>query len=161
MNHRRRFGMLLGAALLVLAGCASAVSPTSGAQSTPSAAAPTPSSTSQVQVAHVALSDNGITADPSTLSAGTPYQFVVTNTGQVTYQFVMGLEGGSWGCCHMRRGWQQQFTAYQSHQIAPEQTQTFDYTLPASAVGPYFGFGCYQQGAQEGMWHPVTVRSSP
>jgi uncharacterized cupredoxin-like copper-binding protein len=108
---------------------------------------------------HGTISDSGITAGPSTFSAGTPYHFVVTNTGQATYHFLMGR--GGWGCCHMPMGWRHQMTLYLSYQIAPGETKTFDYTLPTSAVGPSFGFGCYQQGEQAGMWYPVTVQLHP
>ncbi len=157
MNYRLMFIMILGAVLLVLAGCAGVGSTASGGQPAPSAQAST--APSQAQVVQVTISDSGITADPSTFSAGMPYHFVVTNTGQVTYQFLMGR--GGWGCCHMPMGWRHQMTVYLSSPIAPGETKTFDYTLPASAVGPSFGFGCYQQGEQAGMWYPVTVQPGP
>ena len=157
MKSRLLFGMLLGAVLLVLAGCAGVASTASGGQPSPSAQAST--APSQAQTVHVTISDSGITADPSTFYAGTPYHFVVTNTGQVTYQFIMGR--GGWGCCRMPMGWRHQMTPYLSSQIAPSETKTFDYTFPASAVGPYFGFGCYQQGEQEGMWYRATVQRGP
>ncbi len=157
MNYRRMFVLILGAVLLVLAGCAGVGSTAPGGQPAPSAQAST--APSQAQVVHVTISDGGITADPSTFSAGTPYHFVVTNTGQVTYHFMMGR--GGWGCCHMPMGWRHQMTPYLSSQIAPGETKTFDYTLPTSAVGPSFGFGCYQQGEQAGMWYPATVQPGP
>jgi uncharacterized cupredoxin-like copper-binding protein len=148
MKYRFMFVMVLGAVLLVLAGCAG-VTGTASATTTPS----------QAQVVHVTLSDGGIGADHSTFYAGMPYHFVVTNTGQVAYQFVMGP--GGWGCCHMPMGWRHRMTPYLSSQIAPGETKTFDYTFPASAVGPRFGFGCSQQGWQGGMWYPSTIQPHP
>jgi ABC-type transport system substrate-binding protein len=157
MKSRLLVVLILGAILLVLAACAGVGSPASGGQ--PASFAQASTTPSQAQTVQVILSDSGITADPSTLYVGTPYHFVVTNTGQVTYHFLMGL--GRWGGCHMPMGWRQQMTMYLSAPIAPGKTQAFDYTLPASAVGPYFGFGCYQQGEQEGMWYHSTVQSGP
>jgi uncharacterized cupredoxin-like copper-binding protein len=173
MNYRPMFLIVLGAVLLVLVGCSSVVSTpsgTPGSQSAPSASAtaPTPTTppgsqasatTTSAQVVHVTLTDSRINADHSTLYAGMPYHFVVTNTGQVTYQFMMGQ--GGWQSDHMPMGWQHQMTPYRSYQIAPGATTTFDYTFPASATGPRFGFGCYQQGGQEGMWYPFTVQPHP
>lgn len=158
MKYRQSFVVVLGAVLLVLlVGCGGVGSTASSGQASPTAQAST--APSQAQTVHVTLSGGGITADPSTFSAGTPYHFVVTNTGQVTYQFVMGL--GRWGCCQMPMGWQHQMSTYYSSQIAPGETKTFDYTLPASAVGPYFGFGCWQMGMQGGMWYRTTVQPHP
>jgi uncharacterized cupredoxin-like copper-binding protein len=108
---------------------------------------------------HVTLSDQQVSADRSTLYAGMPYRFVVTNTGQVAYQFMMGR--GGWGYGHMPMGWRHQMTAYQSYQIAPGATQTFDYTFPPSAVGQPFGFGCSPMGRQGGMWYPFTIQPHP
>ena len=50
---------------------------------------------------------------------------------------------------------------YRSAPLTPGATQTFDYTLPASAVGQRSGFGCYRQGEQAGMWYPATVQRIP
>ncbi len=86
-----------------------------------------------------------------------PYHFVVTNTGQTAYQFMMG-QGGGWGYGHMPMGWRHMMTPYQSYQIAPGATQTFDYTFPASATGQPFGFGCFPMGMQGGMWYPFTIQ---
>ena len=161
MNYRLMFVTVLLGVLLVLVGCGGVASTASGApgsQSSPSASQAV-ATTVPTQVVHVTLSDNGIDADRSTLYADMPYHFVVTNTGQVAYQFMMG-EGG-WNADHMPMGWRHQMTPYRAYQIAPGETKTFDYTFPASPVGPRFGFGCYQQGSQAGMWYPFTVQSHP
>ncbi len=156
MNSRLRFVIVLAVGLLLLVGCGA--STTSGTSSGPPA--PSVSSTpSGGQVVHVTLSDNGISADRSTFYVGMPYHFVVTNTGRVTHQFMMGQRG--WQGDHMPMGWQHQMTPYWSSQIAPGATTTFDYTFPASAVGPRIGFGCSQMGWQEGMWYPSTVQPQP
>jgi uncharacterized cupredoxin-like copper-binding protein len=147
MKYRFMLVIVPLVALLVLTGCAGVTSTSQGAQ---------PTTPSQAQVAHITLSDSGISADRSTFSAGMSYHFVVTNTGQVAYQFMMG--SGGWKGHHMPMGWGHQMTLYQSYQIAPGATQTFDYTFPASAVGQSFGFGCSRMGWQEGMWYPFTVQ---
>jgi uncharacterized cupredoxin-like copper-binding protein len=171
MNYRLPFVMILAVALLTLMGCtASAASNTTSGNSSEQPAVSSPAATtsatrSQARVVHVTISNNGIAADHSTFYAGTLYHFVVTNTSQVAYQFVMGQGGyghmmgqGRWNYNHMPTGWQHYMTPYWSYQIAPGATATFDYTFPASEVSPYFGFGCYQQGGQGGMWYPSTVQ---
>ncbi len=163
MNYRPMFLIVLGAVLLVLVGCSGVASTPSGTPGSQASA-----TTISAQVVHVTLTDSRINADHSTLYAGMPYHFVVTNTGQVAYQFMMGQGGWQsdhmpmgWQHDHMPMGWQHQMTSYRSYQIAPGATKTFDYTFPASATGPRFGFGCYQQGWQEGMWYPFTVQPHP
>ncbi len=148
MKYRLGFIMILEIALLVLAGCGSAASTPSGSQAS--------AATTSAQTVHVTVSDQQISADRSTLYAGMPYHFVVTNTGQVTSQFIMGQGGSGWQDNHMPMGWQHQMMGYVSYQIAPGATQTFDHTFPASAVGHPYGFGC-QMGRQS-MWYPFTVQ---
>lgn len=160
MKYRLMLVVILLAALLVLAGCGGAASTPQGTQPTqpPSTTgAATPTTPSQAQVVRVTISDNGISADRSTFTVGMPYHFVVTNTGQATSQFMMGRGGWGWQNDRMPMGWQHQMMAYQSYQIAPGATQSFDYTFPASAVGQPFGFGC-QMGGQRGMWYPTVVQ---
>jgi uncharacterized cupredoxin-like copper-binding protein len=170
MNSRLRFVMVLVVTLLLLVGCATSTA--SGTSSGPPAVSSSTASAkvgpSQVQVVHVTISDHGISADHSTFYTGMPYHFVVTNTGQAAYQFMMGQGGwdyghmmGRWDYNHMPMGWQHQVTPYRSYQIAPGATTTFDYTFPASEVSSRFGFGCYQQGEQGGMWYPSTVQPQP
>ncbi len=158
MKYRLRFIMILGVILLVLAGCggaASTPSGTPGSQSSPPGSQ-APATTISAQTVHVTLSDQQISADRSTFYTGMPYHFVVTNTGQVAYQFMVGL--GGWESYHMPMDWQHQMTAYLSYQIAPGKTKTFDYTFPAAAVGQPFRFGCSQIGRQGGMWYSFTVQ---
>ncbi len=164
MKYRFMFIMILGVILLVLAGCggaASTPSGTPGSQSSPpgsQATATTTTTPSQAQVVHVTISDSGISADRSTFYAGMPYHFVVTNTGQAAYQFMMGQGGWGWQNGRMPMGWQRQMTPYWFYQIAPGATQTFDYTFPAAAVGQPVRFGCSQMGRQGGMWYPSVVQ---
>ncbi len=158
MNYRLGFIMILGIVLLVLAGCGSAASTpsgTPGSQASPSGSQASATAAS-AQTVHVTLSDQQISADRSTLYAGMPYHFVVTNTGQVTSQFIMGQGGSGWQDNRMPMGWQHQMMASMSYQIATGATQTFDYTFPASAVGHPYGFGC--QMGRQGMWYPFTVQ---
>src|SRR5512135_199001 len=160
MKYRLRFIMILGVILLVLAGCAGAASTpsgTPGSQSSPPGSQ-APATTTSAQTVHVTISDQQVSADRSTFSAGVPYHFIVTNRGQATYQFRMGQGEWGWQDDHMPMGWQHRMTTYQSYQIAPGETKTFDYTFPPSAVRQPFGFGCYQMGRQRGLWYPFTVQ---
>ncbi len=113
------------------------------------------------QVVHVTLSDQQISADRSTFYAGMTYHFVVTNSGQVAHQFMMGPWGWDYG--HMGMGQRHQMAWYMYDQVAPGQTRTFDYTFPATAVGQRLGFACYQQGCcdEAGMWYAFTVQPHP
>ncbi len=171
-NFRLVLSLGLLAVLSLLAGCSGVASTASGGQApqtTASASVATPTSAGAVQTAtatpvsaqvvQVTISDQQISADRSTLYMGIPYHFVVTNTSQAPYQFMMGQ--GGWNDGHMPMGWRHQMTPYWSAQIAQGATTTFDYTFPAGAVGPRFGFGCYQQGAIGGMWYPLTIQSHP
>ncbi len=154
MKYRLMFMIMLGAVLLVLVGCSEVVITPSGTPESQGSA-----NSTSAQVVQVILTDSGINADNSTLYAGMPYHFIVTNAGQAAYQFVMGQ--GGWDYGPMPMGWRHQMMTYRSYQIAPGATQTFDYTFPASAVGPRFGFGCYRQGGQGGMWYPFTIQPQP
>jgi uncharacterized cupredoxin-like copper-binding protein len=143
MKYRRMFVLVLGAILLVLAGCS------------------TIASTSTALVVHVTLSDQQISADHSTFTPGQPYHFVVTNTGRVAHQFMMTPRG--WDYDHMSMGERHHVALYMYDQVAPGTTRTFDYTFPASAVGQSYGFASYQQGCcdETGMWYPFTVQPHP
>jgi uncharacterized cupredoxin-like copper-binding protein len=145
MRYRVLFTLVLFTALLGLAGC-------SGVNSTTTAA----------QVVHVTLSDGKIMADQSTFSAGTPYHFVVTNTGRVAHQFMM-VPMGDWNYNQMSMQERHQHALYMYDQINPGETKTFDYTFPVSAVGQHYGFACYQEGCcgEGGMWADFTVQQHP
>jgi len=130
--------LVLGALLLVLAGCSTIAS-------TPGELA---------QAVHVTLSDQQISADRSTFTPGQLYHFVVTNTGQVAHQFMMTPRG--WDYDHMSMGERHHVALYMYDQVAPGQTKTFDYTFPASAVGQSYGFAYYQQGTDR--WYPFAVQ---
>jgi uncharacterized cupredoxin-like copper-binding protein len=145
MNYRRMFVLVLGAVLLVLAGCSTIAS----------------TSTALAQVVHVTLTDQQISADRSTFTPGQPYHFVVTNTGRVAHQFMMTPRG--WDYDHMSMGERHHVALYMYDQIAPGATKTFDYTFPTSAVGQHFGFASYQQGCcdETGMWYAFTVQPHP
>ena len=132
--------LVLGAVLLVLAGCSTIAS-------TPAALA---------QAVHVTLSDQQISADRSTFTPGQPYHFVVTNTGQVAHQFMMTPRG--WDYDHMSMGERHHVALYMYNQVAPGQTKTFDYTFPTSAVGQSYGFACYDQGSDR--WYPFSVQQT-
>ena len=145
MKYRHLFIVVLGAILLVLAGCGSLAS----------------TRAALAQTVHVTLSDQQITADRSTFTPGQPYHFVVSSTGKVAHQFMMTPRG--WDYDHMSMGERHHVALYMYDQIAPGETKTFDYTFPASVVGQRFGFACYQWGCcgESGMWYPFTVQPHP
>ena len=165
MSRRFGFVFMLGVVLVglitALAGC-SGVAGSSPGGSTGSNPATNTVASAAAQVAHITLSDQQITADRSTFTAEQPYQFVVTNTGQIAHEFMMAPWGMDYG--HMSWDQRQHASMYAYDQVAPGQTRTFMYTFPASAVGHSYGFGCYQEGSHDGdhgMWYAFSVQAHP
>ena len=74
-------GIFLVTFILILAACGSSTTTSSSQQGQK-----TPSGSQTVQVT---LSDTKVDSSMTTFTAGMPYHFIVTNTGQVTHQFVM------------------------------------------------------------------------
>jgi len=135
MKYRLVLGLFLVLFLLLLAACGSSTTPSSGqGQATPSGS----------QTVQVTLSDNKVESSLTTFTAGMPYHFVVTNSGQVAHQFVMIPMG--MGMEHMSVDEMHHAALYMYDSVAPGETRMFDYTFASSTAGQSFQFACGTQG---------------
>jgi uncharacterized cupredoxin-like copper-binding protein len=141
-------GIFLVSFILVLAACGSNTAP-SGSQQGQT----TPSGTQTVQVT---LSDNKVDSSLTTFTAGMPYHFVITNTGQVAHQFVMIPMG--MGMEHMSVDEMHHAALYMYDSVAPGESRMFDYTFAASTAGQSLQFACGNKGHYAaGMQLPFMV----
>ncbi|HEX9133913.1 MAG TPA: hypothetical protein VF844_16600 [Ktedonobacteraceae bacterium] len=148
LNYRFVFGFSLITFMLVLTACGSSTT-TSGNQQGQT----TPSGTQTVQVT---LSDNKVDSSLTTFTAGMPYHFVVTNSGQVTHQFLMIPMG--MGMEHMSVDDMHHAALYMYDSVAPGETRMFDYAFAMSTAGQSLEFACGTQGHYEaGMQLPFMV----
>ncbi len=148
MKYRLVLGLLLVPFLLLLVAC--------GSSTTPSGSQPGQTTPSGSQAVQVILSDNTINSSLTTFTAGMPYHFVVTNTGQVAHQFVMIPMG--MGMEHMSVDEMHHAALYMYDSVAPGETRMFDYTFAPSSAGQSFQFACGTQGHYEaGMQLPFMV----
>ncbi len=123
-----------------IAACGAGTVPSGSSQSQTMPSRSAPGS----QEVRVTLSDNKITSSLTTFTTGKPYHFVVTNTGNVAYQFVMvpmGMGLGRMSTDEMHR-----VALFMYDSVAPGETRTFNYTFPSSTAGPRFKFACGTQG---------------
>src|SRR6266496_2550682 len=148
MKYRFVLGLFLVPFMLILAACGSSAAPSGSQQGQI-----TPSGSQTVQVT---LSDTKVDSSLTTFTAGMPYHFVVTNTGQVAHQFVMIPMG--MGMEQMSVDEMHHAALYMYDSVAPGETRMFDYTFAPSAAGQSFQFACYSQGHYEAgmpfMVHP-------
>ena len=150
MKYRLVLGWFLVPFLLLLVACGSSTTP-SGSQSGQT----TPSGSQAVQVT---LSDNKVESSMTTFTAGMPYHFVVTNTGQVAHQFAMMPMGMDMG--HMSVDEMHHAALFMYDSVAPGETKTFDYTFAMSSTGQRLEFACGTQGYYgAGMQLPFMVNS--
>ena len=148
VKYRFVVGFFLVTFMLVLAACGSSAT-TSGSQQ----GQITPSGSQTVQVT---LSDNKVNSSLTTFTAGMPYHFVVTNTGQVAHQFVMIPMG--MGMEHMSVDEMHHSALYMYDSVAPGESRMFDYTFAQSAAGQSLQFACGTQGHYAaGMQLPFMV----
>ncbi len=148
LNYRFIVGFFLVTFMLILAACGSSTTPsgTQQGQTTPSGS----------QTVQVTLSDNKVDSSLTTFTAGMPYHFVVTNTGQVAHQFVMLPMG--MGMEHMSVDEMHHAALYMYDSVAPGETRTFDYTFAMSTAGQSLEFACGTQGHYAvGMQLPFMV----
>ncbi len=142
MNYRHMLGLLavLSTLLVALAACG-------GGSST------APSGSQEVQVT---LSEYKITSSVTTFSPGTPYHFVVTNKGQIAHEFMimpMGMNMNGMSMDEMHK-----VALHMIDNVAPGETQTFDYTFASSTMGQNFEFACHLPGHYEaGMRLPIMI----
>lgn len=103
--------------------------------------------------------DFHIASSVTSFVPGKTYHFIVTNQGKVMHEFMImprvmsNMQGMSMAdmdkaaLAHLDR-------------IDPGETQTLDYTFPASVAGTHPEFACYVAGHYEaGMKLEVTVRA--
>jgi uncharacterized cupredoxin-like copper-binding protein len=148
VKYRFVVGFFLAMFLLVLAACGSSAT-TSGSQQSQT----TPSGSQTVQVT---LSDNKVDSSLTTFTAGMPYHFVVTNTGQIAHQFAMTPMGMDME--HMSVDEMHHSALYMYDSVAPGESRMFDYTFATSFAGQSFQFACGTQGHYAaGMQLPFMV----
>ncbi len=148
MKYRFVSGIFLVSFILVLAACGGSTTP-SGSQQGQTI----PTGTQGVQVT---LSDNKVDSSLTTFTAGVPYHFVITNTGQVAHQFVMIPMG--MGMEHMSADEMHHSALYMYDSVVPGESRMFDYTFAASTAGQSFQFACGTQGHYAaGMQLPFMV----
>ncbi len=148
MKYRLVLGLFLVPFMLILAACGSSMTP-----SGPQQGQATPSGSQTVQVT---LSESKVDSSLTTFTAGMPYHFVVTNTGQVAHQFVMkpmGMDMELMSVDEMHHA-----ALYMYDSVAPGETRMFDYTFAMSTAGQSFEFACGTQGHYEaGMQLPFMI----
>ena len=148
VKYRFVSGIFLVTFILVLVACGSSTTTSSSQQGQT-----TPSGSQTVQVT---LSDTKVDSSLTTFTAGMPYHFVVTNTGQVSHQFVMIPMG--MGMEHMSVDEMHHTALYMYDSVAPGETRMFDYTFAMPTAGQSLEFACGTQGHYAaGMQLPFMV----
>jgi len=99
------------------------------------------------QQVEVTLSGYKIASSLTTFTQGTPYHFVVTNNGKMAHEFMimpmgMNMQGMSMDDMH-------KVALHMIDNVAPSETQTFDYTFASSMMGQSFEFACHLPGHYE------------
>ena len=104
----------------------------------------------------VTLSEYKITSSVTTFTPGTPYHFVVTNNGKAAHEFMimpMGMNMQDMSMDDMHKA-----ALHMIDNVAPGETQAFDYTFASSMMGQSFEFACHLPGHYEaGMRLPMMV----
>jgi uncharacterized cupredoxin-like copper-binding protein len=139
MKYRLILGCFLVTCILVLTAC--------GSSTTPSATSPAQSTPSGPQDVQITMTGTSMMSSLSNFVSGMPYHFVVTNSGQVPYVFMMAPMGMSMG--HMSIDQMHHAALYMYDQVAPGETKAFDYTFAQSAAGNHFQFTCFPLGHVE------------
>jgi uncharacterized cupredoxin-like copper-binding protein len=153
MNMKHLIHWSVGSLLLILflVGC--------GGGGTPANSGATATSGTMSGQEHVEVTENEytITSSVSTFTAGTPYHFVVKNTGSDAHEFmIMPKDEGSMGSMSMDH--MDGIALAKTGDINPGETKTIDYTFPASTKGTHPQFVCYVGGHYDkGMKLDVNV----
>ena len=133
--------------LLMLAACGGADAPTEQA---PPAAANAP-----VEI-EVTLSEFKFDISQTTFKVGTPYRFVVKNTGAVPHEFMISMPmmpGMNHGSAHSMA-----VATIFEDQLPAGATQTIDVTFDKPSTTGALEFACHVVGHYEaGMHLPITV----
>ena len=148
MKYRFVLVLFLVTFIPILAAC--------GSNTTSSSSKPGQTTPPVSQTVQVTLSDTKVDSSLTTFTAGMPYHFVVTNTGQVAHQFVMMPMG--MGMEHMSADEMHHAALYMYDSVAPGETRMFDYTFATSYAGQSLEFVCGTQGHYAaGMQLPFMV----
>ena len=99
------------------------------------------------QQVEVTLSEYKIASSLTTFTQGTSYHFVVTNNGKMAHEFMImpmgiNMQGMSMDDMH-------KVALHMIDNVAPGETQTFDYTFASSMMGQSFEFACHLPGHYE------------
>ncbi len=149
MKHRFGFGFLVVLFMLVLAAC----SRDGSIASTGTSAGSASSGSQNVQVT---LSEYKVVSSTTTFTVETHYHFVVTNSGKTAHEFMV-MQPMAMGNMPMNQMDKMALTHIPN--INPGETQTIDYTFPASSAATSLEFSCHFPGHYEqGMKLPVTVK---
>ncbi len=144
MKRRLLFVVSAIVLLLVLAACAR----------TPGSA-----SSSEAQQVQITETEFKIVSSVKTFSPGTPYHFVITNTGKTTHEFMMMPKSES-SMSGMSMQNMDKIALVALDNISPGETKTLDYSFPSSAANSHPEFACYLPGHYEaGMKLDVTVKA--
>ncbi|HEX4713601.1 MAG TPA: hypothetical protein VH164_01605 [Ktedonobacteraceae bacterium] len=108
---------------------------------------------------HITETDFHIATSVTSFVPGKTYHFIVSNQGQTMHEFmIMPRAMGSMNGLSMEEMHLEALASIDM--IDPGQTQTLDYTFPASAVGSQLEFACHMMGHYEaGMKLAVTVQA--
>ena len=114
------------------------------------------------QEVKVTLTEFGIESSLTDFKVGVPYQFVVTNTGSVNHEFMIGHQLAA---DHMSKGMSMEeldkmaLAMIAESKLTPGASVTIDYTFQEPAAAGNLEFACHTPGHYEaGMQLPVTVK---
>ncbi len=127
-----------------------------GSSKTSSSSKPGQTTPPVSQTVQVTLSDTGVDSSLTTFTAGMPYHFVVTNTGQVSHQFLMIPMG--MGMEHISADEMRHAALYIYDSVARDETRAFDNTIAKPYAGQSLAIVCGTQGHYAaGMQLPFMV----
>jgi len=153
MKPRFLFASLLSLLFLALAACG-ATSTSSSGNTTPTASESTTPTAAGPTTVQVTLSEFAIQTSLTTFKVGVPYHFVVTNSGQVTHEFM----AGPIAVAHASEDARDAAKLFEVSELEPGQSGTADYTFTQPYPAGTLEFSCHVPGHYEsGMRLDFTV----
>jgi len=108
-------------------------------------------------VVHVTANEFGIESDQTSFKAGVPYEFVVTNDGDIAHE-VMLMPVMSGDGMTMEQMDELALGMVEEEELVPGATVTFTATFGPDDVGAQLEFACHIVGHYDaGMHLPITV----
>ncbi|MGI9057583.1 MAG: hypothetical protein ACR2H5_03310 [Ktedonobacteraceae bacterium] len=151
MKKYSMLGLLMIAAMLLLAACGGNTASTNPTSPTATVAGD--------RVVHVTITDNSIHASRTTFSVGVPYTFIVTNNGQVKHNFIIRTRvAGPSVSPPTKQGILYLLSAEKLPQGA---TQTVSYEFPLSTLQGHVEFATDingQNGSKPSVSIPIDVK---